>query len=152
MHCPALKPHSAPFCHLRHLTQHLASMCMQTAKRCRKHPLLCSWTHFTVKTTFQMGPKHCQPPRYISLKDSPFLSQINCSTLYLISPLQHPISILIGDFPSSFIVMEDAVERSPLILPPPPLPPASPPLMGVDLSSLSPSLQLVIQIHPSQLL
>lgn len=84
LHCPALKPHSAPFSHLRHLTQHLASTCMQTAERCRKHPLLCSWTHFTVKTTFQMGPKHCQPPRYISLKDSPFLSQITCST-----PLPH---------------------------------------------------------------
>ena len=60
-----------------------------------------------------MAPKHCRPPYYISLRDSAFLSQ-SVPYHHLLTHLQHPVPTLIGHSHSDSIVMEDAVERSPL--------------------------------------
>ena len=75
-------------------------------------------------------------------QDSAFLSA--SIPYHHLSHLQHPISILIGHFHSDFIVMEDAVERSPLVF----LPPAYPPKVGEHLSSLVQAFDLVSRSIP----
>ena len=109
----------------------------------------------TSSWTLQRTPATMQPESRDSLdhvsdgaqtlptsQDSAFLSA--SIPYHHLSHLQHPISILIGHFHSDFIVMEDAVERSPLVF----LPPAYPPKVGEHLSSLVQAFDLVSRSIP----